>query len=723
MKIVARFALFFSPLLLAADSPAQQTFSLRTADTVLRVQAAPSAPAVLDLATSDGTVWTNRLPESLPASVELAGKLLPLSWIWNSAASHADSRGISLVYDSASPHLRLTWLWEAPQSFGPLEHRIRVENLDVSELWLPFLDSVRFDFVVPDSLSLLQAFVEKGAGTPSPEGTHILPVSLDSHWIGYSSTYAHVENGGPREIIPWLYVSRADAAQSAWYIGIEFSGRTRLALDRAAASLRVAAGLNPEPSPFRTRLLPGSPFETPAIFIGGSVGGLDAAGNVLRPWIRHTLGNPVAWNDPRYPNLVNNSWGSGLAIDEALALRMLRDSAELKFEMFHMDAGWFRGVGDWVPDAQKFPRGLAPIAAEAHRLGMKFGLWVDWTQAALGTEPGALNVRDPKISDWVVAATPAEWKPEPFKGQTLDIGLPPAKQWALAETERLVRDFHLDMLEHDGYLVAQGCDRADHPHAPPVPSQTRIVPLASSFLVEGPNSTDVSYGATRAYYDVQSALRKNHPGLLLEICNDGGRMVDFGSAAHGDYFSITDTYDPLSNRRAFFDASHVLPAAMLECYVEKWPTPHLENFRYMLRSGMMGWFTVMLDTTSWTPAQREAARREFELYKSELRPFIRDASLFHISDRPDGIHWDAIEYFDSTRKHGVVYAFRGSTETEPGHIFFFQGLDPARSYELHFQDASSPDRTVSGRELLSTGLRVDLPLPNSSELIFFREAN
>ena len=41
-------------------------------------------------------------------------------------------------------------------------------------------------------------------------------------------------------------------------------------------------------------------------------------------------------------------------------------------------------------------------------------------------------------------------------------------------------------------------------------------------------------------------------------------MVDFGSAAHGDYFSITDTYDPLSNRRAFYDTSHVLPAAMLE---------------------------------------------------------------------------------------------------------------------------------------------------------------
>ncbi len=41
---------------------------------------------------------------------------------------------------------------------------------------------------------------------------------------------------------------------------------------------------------------------------------------------------------------------------------------------------------------------------------------------------------------------------------------------------------------------------------------------------------------------------------------------------------------------------------MLEAYVEKWPTPRIENFRYMLRSGMMGWLTIMLDTNAWTAA-------------------------------------------------------------------------------------------------------------------------
>jgi alpha-galactosidase len=241
--------------------------------------------------------------------------------------------------------------------------------------------------------------------------------------------------------------------------------------------------------------------------------------------------------------------------------------------------------------------------------------------------------------------------------------------------------------------------------------------------VESSNSTDVSYHATRAYYSIYSNLRKHHPQLLLEICDDGGRMVDFGSATHGDYFSITDAYDPLSNRRAFYDASHVLPAAMLETYVEKWPVPRMENFMYMLRSGMMGWLTIMLDTTAWSAEQRGAAKGAFALYKSDLRPLIRDANLYHVSSRPDGVHWDGLEYFDPAKRRGVLYAFRGSATKESTHTFPLQGVRASRSYHLHFQDHSAPDRNVTGNELLSRGIKVNLPVPLSSDLIFLQEMN
>ena len=175
------------------------------------------------------------------------------------------------------------------------------------------------------------------------------------------------------------------------------------------------------------------------------------------------------------------------------------------------------------------------------------------------------------------------------------------------------------MLEHDGYLVAHGCDRTDHPHAAPDPLNKCIYKSWGAYWVDSSNSTDVSYHSVRAYYDIYSKLRKDHPGLLFEMCNDGGRMVDFGSASHGDYFSITDTYDPLSNRRAFYDTSHVLPAAMLESLCRKMADAGIENFRYMLRSGMMGWLTIMTDTNAWSAEQHAEAKQEIDLYKKELR--------------------------------------------------------------------------------------------------------
>jgi hypothetical protein len=681
-------------------------------------KAGDHAPRLLWFGPARGNIWRNNTEEPLPNSVEVDGATVPVAWQLKPELGRADGHHVVFVYESENPRLRLRWEWEARADFGPVEHRIAIENLSGQEVWLPMVDSLRLDWAVPPSRELRNFYVEKGADSPSAQGTHLETVGEGYGWTGKSTTYAHPSPGEGREIIPAEIVFNAAGAQAGWYAGIEFSGRTRVRLERQGGSLKSTLGLNPEPGPFRTRLEPGGSFETPTVFLGVFTGGPDGAGNQLRPWVRAVLGNPLTWKDPQYPLTVNNSWGSGMQVDEALALRMIGESKELGLEMFHVDAGWFRGVGDWVPDPKKFPHGLAAVADAAHKQGLRFGIWTDWTQAALSTEPGALNVHDPKVHDWLVSEMGPEWKPEEFKGQTIDLGVPAARDYAAKEVKRIVEDYKLDMLEHDGYLVAQGCIREDHPHAPPDRSTMKIVHDWASDFVLASNSTDVSYHAVRTYYGIYEQLRREHPGLLFEICNDGGRMVDFGSAAHGDYFSITDTYDPLSNRRAFYDTSHLLPAAMLESYVEKWPAPKIENFRYMLRSGMMGWVTIMLDTTAWTPEQHAAAREAIALYKLRLRPLIRDARLYHVSERPDGVRWDGVEYWDPARGTGVVYAFRGSVADEPEHRFVLAGLDAAQRYRLHFEDGSSPDRVALGRELTGPGVAVRLAEPLSSELVF-----
>ena len=709
--------------LFASAADAQLQGTLATTDVAVDLTAGTEAPQLQRLRSAGEPPWLNSIPEELPVYLAHDGERIALTWHLVRRLSSVHAGRVVFVYESRHPHLRLRWEWLARAKFGPLEHRVIIENLTGNEYWLAPMESLRLQWVMPARTRLRHFYVDKGGGKPTATGTHEVSAPAGYTWTGWSTTFSHPIAGRPREIIPYEAVFEPQEGGSGWYAGIEFSGRTRLMLRRAGDRLHSVLGLDPEPGPVVTRLAPHAKFAAPTVFLGAFTGGPDGAGNQLRPWVRAVLGSAATWSDPDYPYTVNNSWGVGMDIDAAAAKKMIADAAGLGFEMYHLDAGWFRGVGDWYPDPRKFPRGLVPLAEDAHRHGMKFGLWVDWAQAGIDREPGALNLRDPKTRDWLVADVPAHWQPQRFKGETIDLGVPAAKAYAQTEVNRIVADYHLDMLEHDGYIVAQGCTRRDHPHAAPDPQRMSVNHYDGEDIVLSSNSTDVSYHAVRAYYDIYQQMRRRHPGLLLEICNDGGRMIDFGSAAHGDYFSMTDTYTPLANRRAFYDASFVLPPAMLEAYEAKWPTPTGANFLYMLRSGMMGWLTVMQNTNDWTAEQHAAARKAIVLYKTRLRPLIRDAELFHISLRPDGTHWDGMEYWDRARGQGVIFAFHGSNIAETEHRFVLGGLNARTIYHLHFEDGTSPDAAASGQQLMTSGLQVVLREPLSSELIFLARSS
>jgi hypothetical protein len=104
-----------------------------------------------------------------------------------------------------------------------------------------------------------------------------------------------------------------------------------------------------------------------------------------------------------------------------------------------------------------------------------------------------------------------------------------------------------------------------------------------------------------------------------------------------------------------------------------------------------------------------------------LRPLIREADLYHVARRPDGVHWDGIEYYSAELKRGVLYAFRGSKDRST-HRYRLMGLSRDGRYRLSFQDHPSANFTASGETLMQAGVDVRLPLPLSSDLVFFQEA-
>jgi alpha-galactosidase len=457
--------------------------------------------------------------------------------------------------------------------------------------------------------------------------------------------------------------------------------------------------LDPSDREFRSRLADGERFVTPTAFVGCYRGGVDDGANRLHRFVAAHLRPPVS--DARYPLLVNNSWGSGMAVDEALARHMIDDSAALGVELFHIDAGWFRGVGDWHPDTRKFPQGLAPVSDYTHSKGMLFGLWVGWTQGgtdARGME--TLAVTNPNQRDWFTHDYTPTWKPSDFTGATVCLADPPAREWCLEELRRIVTTYKLDLLEHDQIMIVDQCERSDHGHTM--------------------SPADIAYHASRGYYSVYDQLRKEHPTLLLEDCVNGGRTVDFGIVQRTHYISITDTYDPMSNRRAFYDSSYPLPPSMCECYIENKPGPSMATFKTMLRSGMMGWCTLMCDTGAWSKEQHDTARRQVEIFKKWIRPLINDGDLYHVSTRPDDARWDGMQYIDAKTRKGIVFGFRGAKAVKTSHEFKLQGLDRSASYKVWSEDGTVPQSQFTGAQLMDEGLKVELSDPGASELIYLQ---
>jgi len=682
--------------------------TLASADTAVQVEASAETLALTALkCVSTSHDWLkSRAALQFIQTAEVDGQPTPLRWQFKRSESQdGPPRRQVLVFANEKPPLELHSVWQADPGPGPIEHGLVIRNTGTATVLLPLQESLVFAMQAPAGHSLEHWWVEKGANTPTAAGTHHQTVTPEFKAVLVSRPYARES---PREGIPWSSIQDVEGDEGL-YMGIEFSGIVRIALRAASAepqtgtALEVSLGLGSdnaqETTAFRTRLAPGETFGAPTVFVGCYKGGVDDGANRLRRWVQAHVAPPSP--ACQLPLLTNNSWGSGMAVDEQLARRMILASAASGLELFHIDAGWFRGVGDWHPDARKFPGGLAPIADYAHAQGLKFGLWIGWTQG--GHQPGepgkdtVLSVFDPAMKPWFTRDYEEKWRNSAFTGADVCLGSPQAEAWCLRDLRRSIQEYKLDLLEHDQRMLVDACSRDGHRH-------TRS-PL------------DVAYHAARAYYRIYDTLRAEHPGLLFENCVNGGHTVDYGVARRTHYTSITDTYDPLSNRRAFYDASYALPPAMCECYIANHPGKTPANFNYMLRSGMMGWCTIMLDMNAWTPEQCAAARKQFGIYKQQLRPLINSGSLFHVSERPDGKRWDGMLYVDQQAGSGVLFAFRGQN-AEEDHSFKLRGLDAAARYQLTFEDGSSPPVTLTGAELQENGLRVRLPETESSELVF-----
>lgn len=258
------------------------------------------------------------------------------------------------------------------------------------------------------------------------------------------------------------------------------------------------------------RLLPGETIRTPRMAVLSWIGDAERGINLWRRWyLAHVLPRPDG--RPLQPLLACSCNDGGEEFTQATEENQLRFMDAFRrhgfaFDVWWIDAGWYPckdgsgerhwvNTGTWEPDAERFPRGLRPVAERADALGARLLLWFEPERVVAGSR---LETEHP---EWLLSPRTEAAHPN----QLLDLGNPECRRWLTRHMSRLIaeqgigvyrQDFNFPPLHH--WRDNEAADRRG---------------VRENLHVQG-------------YLQYWDDLLAAHPGLWIDSCASGGRRND-----------------------------------------------------------------------------------------------------------------------------------------------------------------------------------------------------
>ena len=455
------------------------------------------------------------------------------------------------------------------------------------------------------------------------------------------------------------------------------------------------AGINPDNSEYH--LAKGETFVTPVLAYTYSAEGLSGASRNFHKWGRRYK---LAHGD-RERKILLNSWeGVYFDIKESEMEQMMDDIASMGGELFVMDDGWFgvkyprnnatSGLGDWVVDGRKLPRGIENLVAKAHEKGIRFGIWI---------EPEMVNVKSDiyeKHPDWVINAPERDLALGRGNAQLiLDLGNPKVQDHVFGifdgimsqnpEIDYVKWDANMSLLSHGSqYLPA---DRQSH------------------LLIE----------YHRGFAKVCDRIRAKYPDVTIQACASGGGRANWGILPWFDEFWVSDNTDALQRIYIQWGTSYFFPAMAMGSHISAVPNRHLArttSLKYRIDVAMAGRLGMELQPKHMTEHEKEVCRKAIAEYK-EIRPVVQFGDIYRLVSPYDGKNMASMMYCSEDKSKAVFYWWKLESFFEE-HLpkVCMAGLDSSRNYrikELNRLDQEPlpyEGKVFSGKFLMETGLEI-----------------
>ena len=462
---------------------------------------------------------------------------------------------------------------------------------------------------------------------------------------------------------------------------LEWSGSFQCAFDHNGRRVRALTGVNPFASAYHLKA--GQTFATPKMIWVWSSSGVGDMSRKLHAWARD-----FGFRDGHKPRevLLNNWEATGFDFDFNRIVGLYDPAREVGAELFLLDDGWFgnkyprisdqAGLGDWAPNSKRLPEGLAPLAKEAVKRGLRFGIWI---------EPEMVNPKSELFErhpDWIIRQPGRELELQ--RNQlVLDLTRPSVQQFEW----QAIRD----VLDVPGITYAKwDCNRY-------------LTQAGSSWLpVDRQSHLWIDY--VRALYSLMDKTAKTYPNTELMLCSGGGGRVDYGALRYFHEFWPSDNTDPVVRVAMQWDYSYFFPPMTMACHVTHWGK---RPIHFTCSVAMSARFGMDLDLVKLAAEDKAISAGAIRAYK-KIRDVTHLGDLYRL-ESPHNSSRATIDFVAQDRARAVVFIFQlQDGNAQPVRP---QGLDPAKKYTIREMNPApgrmalaQEGQSFSGEELMRDGI-------------------
>lgn len=470
---------------------------------------------------------------------------------------------------------------------------------------------------------------------------------------------------------------------------LAWSGSFQCEFDDYGHGVRALCGMNPFAA---TRALPpGENFVTPTMLWVWSTNGLGDMSRKFHRWARD-----FGMRDGHTPRqiLLNNWEATGFDFDFKRIVGLYDPAKEIGTELFLLDDGWFgnkyprvndaAGLGDWQPNRARLPDGLAPLAAEAVKRGLRFGIWM---------EPEMVNPKSELFDqhpDWVIRQPKRELELQ--RNQlVLDLTRPAVQdyEWSVIKDILTVPDVTYAKWDCNRYLTQPG----------------------SPYLAPAQQG-DLWMDYVNALYALMDKTAKAFPNTELMLCSGGGGRADYGALKYFHEFWPSDNTDPTIRVLMQWDYSYFFPVMALASHVTHWGK---RPMHFACSVAMSARFGMDLDLTKLPAADKAVCAGAIKAYK-QIRDVTQLGDLYRLED-PHNNFRGALNFVSPDRARAVVFVFQ--LKDGPNAPVRPQGLNPDQRYAVRELNPApgrevipQEGKTFTGAELMRDGV-----LPSCSKAV------